>query len=115
MNGDLFTIESFSTLAGASFGVYVVSNVIQYVFNFNPRWFGLGLAFVFSFLGVLLAKNTGVIQYVIAFLNGFLIYASSVGIVQVTGKNELPINSTNRPYGSSQDTTKRRSFRTKWF
>ncbi len=115
MNGDLFTIESFSTLAGASFGVYVVSNVIQYVFNFNPRWFGLALAFIFSFIGVFFSKQTGSVHYLIAFLNGFLIYASSVGIVQVTGKADLPNNNVNKPYGSSQEAIKRRSFRTKWF
>ncbi len=114
MNGDLFTVESFSTLAGASLGVFVVSNVIQHVFNFNPRWFGLILSFLFSFLGVFLAHKTG-IHYLIAFLNGFLIYASTVGIVQVTGKNELIPNNSNLPYESSQDDVKRKTFRTKWY
>jgi hypothetical protein len=114
MNGDFFTFESFSTLAGASFGVFVISNVVQHVFNFNPKWFGLVLSFVFSFLGVFLSHKTG-IHYLMAFLNGFLIYASTVGIVQVTGKNELPASNINPPFASSQDEIIKRTFRTKWY
>jgi hypothetical protein len=114
MNGDFFTVESFSTLAGASFGVFVVSNVIQHVFNFNPKWFGFILSFIFSFLGVFLSHKTG-IHYLMAFLNGFLIYASTVGIVQVTGKSEIPSIDPNSPYGSAQNSISTRKFRTKWF
>lgn len=114
MNGDFFTIESFSTLAGASFGVVVVSNVIQHVFNFNPKWFGLGLSFIFSFLGVYLS-NKADLFYLLAFFNGFLIYANAVGIVQVTGKKEDSYKNVDMPYGASNLEKNKRSFRTKWF
>lgn len=114
MNGDFFTFESFSTLAGASFGVVVISNVMQHVFNFNPKWFGLILAFIFSFLGAFLSYKTGIF-YILAFLNGFLVYANAVGIVQVMGKKEDNSNTTNQPYGIGEISRTRRTFRTKWY
>lgn len=116
MKGDLFTLDSFATLAGASFGVYVISSVIQHVFRFNPKWFGFVLSFLFSFLGVYLSKKTGQ-YYILAFFNGFLIYANVVGIVAVTGKESSSVNdNSDGPYGDPSDSSMtKRSFRTKWY
>ncbi len=116
MKGDLFTIESFATLAGASFIVYIITGVIQDVFKFNPKWFGLVLSFVVAFLGAILAQESTQ-HYIVAFFNGFLIYANVVGIVAVTGK-DLPKtpDDPDGPYGSSDDSLSvKRSFRTKWY
>lgn len=114
MKGDLFTIDSFATLAGASFGVYVISSVIQYVFDYNPKWFGLALSMVFSFVGVYFSGKSGE-YYFLAFLNGFLIYANVVGIVSVTGEEKTVLTNRDDPYGVTESSSVKRSFRTKWF
>ena len=115
MNGDFFTIESFSTLAGITVIVVVVSGVIQHVFNINPKWLSLFISCLLSFLGVFLSNKIGAEYYLMAFLNGFLIYANVVGINQITGKNIDNDKVKNVPYGATDSTKIKRNFRTKWF
>jgi hypothetical protein len=89
---DFFTWGSFTTLAGATGIVYIVCGVIQNVFNFSPKWFALAFSIVVSLTGVLISQHTGSgpsdnlppgVQYVIAILNGFLIYSSAAGCNQL--------------------------------
>ena len=116
---NFFTLETFKTLGGASLMVYVISSTFQHVFKFNPKWFALILSFIISLLGVfLLSVENSVKEYIFGFLNGFLVYSSTVGIVQITGRNQpLNNNSVNEPYQSTNVNvlTINRNFRTKWF
>jgi hypothetical protein len=120
---DFFTWGTFSTLAGATGIVYIVSGVVQNVFNFSPKWFALVLSIVVSFIGMLITPQPAptppahdipeAVKYLIAFLNGFLIYASA------TGSNQLINHSggTNPPPASHVGPTHvtRRRFNTNWF
>lgn len=82
---EFFTPESMLTLAGATLIVTVVTNTCQHVFNWNPRWFGLLIAFVIAMVGVVLTDNPKFINYFMGVINGFLIYASATGIMQMAG------------------------------
>ena len=88
---DFFTVSSFGTLAGATFIVFAVCSGIQTAFNYNPKWLALIVSIVVSIIGAILSKTapgqaeTG--KYIIALLNGFLIYASASGTNQIFGKD----------------------------
>jgi uncharacterized membrane protein len=133
MNGTLFTVESIATLTGATTIVYIISNSLQKAFNFNPKWFALILSIIISLLSVYLSSGK-INAYIIGFLNGFLIYANTVGIVHIAGKDETAQVITTRnsngfdtplgggaPYGTSENATtsqqrkNKRTFRTKWY
>ena len=88
---EFFTWRSFSTLAGTTGIVYIICGVFQSVFNFSPRWFALVISILVSFIGIqfdyqLASNNIFIsysIKYIIALLNGFLIFATA------TGSNQL--------------------------
>lgn len=91
--GDFFTKGSFATLAGATGIVYAVCNTIQRVFNFNPKWLALLVSIIVSFIGAFITKDeeSGNLKYLLAFLNGFLIYMTAAGANQVTAPNPAPV------------------------
>ena len=76
---DFFTPQSAVTLAGAATITYVVSNGCQVAFDFNPRWLALAIAIAITSFGTWNAQG-GVVDYVFAFVNGFLVFLSAVGI-----------------------------------
>lgn len=80
---ELFTPQSAATLTGAVAITYVVSNTVQAVFNFNPRWLALLIAMAVSMFGVWYTKGDA-LSYLFGVLNGCLIYLSAVGLSTVT-------------------------------
>ena len=106
---EFFTPESMLTLAGAVVMTTVVTNVCQYVFGWNPKWFGLLLAIIISIAGVILTGNYKLISFFIGLINGFLIYANSAGIMQMAGTN------ANSNTLKLQNGKIKRGFMNKWF
>ena len=111
MPEEFFTVESMLTLAGASLITLVITNSVQHAFNFNPKWFGLAIAFIVSITGVIIVGNNTVVAYIIGIFNGFLIYASSTGIMQMAG------SSTESTTADSMagNIEIRRKFSSKWY
>jgi uncharacterized membrane protein YphA (DoxX/SURF4 family) len=94
-----FTWGSFTTLAGATGIVYIICGVIQSVFDFSPKWFALVISILVSLAGIHVnyptafdnADTTVGLKYVIALLNGFLIFATATGSNQlIAGKPSVP-------------------------
>jgi hypothetical protein len=80
MPSQMFSNESFFSLAGASAIVFVVCNALQSALNFNPKWLGLALSEVVAILGVWTAPRITVpSDYFIALLNGCLIFCTAAG------------------------------------
>ena len=90
---DFFTASSFLTLGGCVAAVTLVVNAIQHVFRWGPRWFGLLCSILVSMFGLAVARAgsdatfatngttlEGILPWVFAFLNGFLIYTSAFGV-----------------------------------
>ena len=111
MPEEFFTAESMLTLAGASLITMVITNSVQHAFNFNPKWFGLAIAFIVSITGVILVGNYTVVTFIIGIFNGFLIYASSTGIMQMAGTS---IESTTAK-SMAGDPGIKRKFWNKWY
>lgn len=81
---DLWTTASFVTLTGAAGITFIIANVIQYVFNYNPRWLALAIAMGVALGGVYLTGGHGG-AYIIGFLNGFYIFWTALGATLSAG------------------------------
>jgi hypothetical protein len=80
---EFFTPESIGTLTGATGLCFVVTNGIKRAFGTDPRWLGLLVAQIIAVGGVVLADGT-LLQYVLAVLNGFLIFSTAAGAASMT-------------------------------
>lgn len=80
----LFTLESLLSLQGAAVAVLLVPNVLGYLIGdrFTPyrKWVSFGLSMLLAYLVAALAPGGEWAKWVLAFFNGFLIFASAVGI-----------------------------------
>lgn len=78
-----FSIATFSTLAGATGIVLVVTNGLRQAFGADPRWLGLVVSQVVMITGVLLLDG-GAKEYLMAVLNGFLVFSTASGAATIT-------------------------------
>jgi hypothetical protein len=82
----LFTVQSLLSLQGSAAACLLVPNVLSYLFgdSFKPykKWVSFALAIILSYLVAILAPNTDWSKWILAFFNGFLVFASAVGINQ---------------------------------
>ncbi len=76
---DFFTTSMFGTLMGCVVVVWVVSNVISGVFGLEPKITGFVVSIVVAYVALSLSEEKAKVNYVIAFFNGCLIYATVVG------------------------------------
>ncbi len=115
---EFFTIQSMLTLTGATGVVYVVSNSLQRVFDFNPKWLALLIAQIIAIVGVFMSQNVGIGDIFVGVVNGFLIYSTAVGANQITARNSNDVGIVrsmqwSMPYIRTE--TNKRKFNTKWF
>ncbi|MBX6751898.1 MAG: hypothetical protein IRY85_19935, partial [Micromonosporaceae bacterium] len=84
----LFTADSLLTLQGAAAVTYLVPNVLGAIIPMPDRvraLIALLIALGLSFYAASLGQSEGVITWVVALLNGFLIAGSALGFNQITG------------------------------
>ncbi|MBG0808198.1 hypothetical protein IY145_02110 [Methylosinus sp. H3A] len=79
-----FTWAALGTLAGASGATFIVTNTLRSAFDWSPKWLGLVVAQGICIGGAVALDKQGS-DYVIAVLNGCLVYLSAVGISSTTG------------------------------
>jgi hypothetical protein len=83
----LFTLESLLSLQGAAAATLLIPNVLHYLFGagFQPyeKWVAFVIAMGLSLLVAALAKQKTWTKWFVACFNGFLIFASAIGINQV--------------------------------
>jgi hypothetical protein len=85
---NFFTVASFGTLVGCVSAVVVIMNVMRHAFNWGPRWMGLLVSLVIAVVALKVtsgfgASHTaelGTLRYLIALMNGCLIYTSAFGV-----------------------------------
>lgn len=88
-----FTIESLVSLQGSTAAILLVTNVLGYLIgpNFDKykKWLAFGLSLVFAYTVAALAADAGFVKWILAFLNGFLIFASAAGLNEMAGGRSL--------------------------
>lgn len=112
-----FTWGSLGTLAGATSATFVVTNTLQSALNWSPRWSGLIVAQV-TCLGTAVVSGQGWDEYVIAILNGCLVYLSAAGAT-AAGANlahgPAPMASTRSWRSPNMTERGRPDFLSPWF
>ncbi|MGE5248981.1 MAG: hypothetical protein ACM3QS_02110 [Bacteroidota bacterium] len=85
----LFTKESLLSLQGAALVTLIVPNVLTFLIgaSFQPyeKWVGFVIAMLMAFYIALQSSETGAQKWLIAVLNGFLIFAAAGGLTDVLG------------------------------
>lgn len=85
----LFTRESLLSLQGAALVTMVIPNVLAYLIgsSFYPyeKWLGFGIAMLLALYIAAQSTERGGMKWLIAVLNGFLIFAAAAGLTQVLG------------------------------
>lgn len=108
----LFTLTSLLSLQGAAAASLLVPNVFTYLIgpNFKPyeKWVSFGIAMVLALLTAFIASDTNVLKWVVAVFNGFLIFASAIGV------NEMAAHSRQQNLGTLASGAKPRFFHS-WF
>jgi hypothetical protein len=87
----LFTWASLGTLTGLTGATVVVTNAVSRATGWNPAWFGLAVSLLFC-LGLAIAAHSEWTDYILALLNGCLVYVSAAGTnsVGVVATNVKP-------------------------
>ena len=118
---DFFTQESILTFTGATGATFVICNGVQRAFGYNPKWLGLVIAICISILGVYNLDTSSTVDYVLAFINGFLIYCTAAGATEQLGQSAnsgsaQPSSQASPP--TTQSTPRpaeKRAFLSSWF
>lgn len=108
---ELYTASSLLTLSGSATAVFIITSVIGYLIGGSrgltiKKWLGLALALIFAFLGATQVNNPDLVTWVVALVNGFLIYLTAVGANTIVGyaattTAEAPIRETSASAGRS--------------
>lgn len=81
---ELFTLQSLLSLQGAAVAALLVPNVLTYlvgdVFKPYKKWVSFILAVGLAYLVAFLAPTQAWTKWIVAFFNGFLVFASAIGI-----------------------------------
>ena len=83
---NLYDKKTFFTLSGASFGVWILTLVLDSVFGLQGdhyRWIGLLASLLISFIGISQVGKYTLSMCTVAFFNGLLIFVSAAGIDSV--------------------------------
>ena len=90
-------------------------------FGFNPRWLALAVAELIC-LAVVASAHGGPIEYLIALVNGCLVFCSAAGATTITGRGDHLAAAPTRPAirsliapEAAQPGAVRRGFLTPWF
>jgi hypothetical protein len=75
---ELFTWTSLGTFTGLTGATVVVTNTAARAFDWSPRWLGLVVAVALC-VGVAIARQDTFADYVLALLNGCLVYLTAAG------------------------------------
>jgi hypothetical protein len=121
---NFFTPGSFTTLAGATGIVYIVCGAIQQAFNYSPKWLALVISMIISFIAAYIGNTMAQpkmeigILYLLAILNGFLIYMTATGTNQIIAPNPTtpgPPAPPAHPGSQRPELVKKRKFRSNWW
>jgi hypothetical protein len=105
-----FTWTALGTLAGASSATFVITSTLRVALDWSPKWIGLLVAQVIC-IGASAYLGKSGSDFVIAILNGCLVYLSAVGIA--TASSQTTTAAVGR--GNAHDLNQQRRFFSSWF
>ena len=88
---EFFTKESIVTFTGMTGATFVIANGMQAAFHWNPRWLALLIALgLCLYFGPFQTSNAGPVEYILAVVNGFLVFLTVVGATSAVGSRQIP-------------------------
>jgi hypothetical protein len=87
---EFFTKESILTLLGAASATLIVCNALRRSINFSPKWLALIIALLISFAGAIESTAGSLLDYLLAFVNGCLIFCTAVGMNEGASNINIP-------------------------
>ncbi|NQT80162.1 MAG: hypothetical protein HQ555_07225 [Candidatus Aminicenantes bacterium] len=118
---EFLTTSTLFTLGGSATAVWIITGVIGDLFESEisekiKKWIGLILSLAIVLLGATFVKEPTMLTWVVAVVNGFLVYATAVGINTVMSKRlvreEIRKLQTRETRGGEKKT--RGKFRDRW-
>jgi len=104
-----FTIQSLLTLQGSTAATLLVPNVLGYLVGKSLDKYRKYISFIISmflaYLIAIIASTEPWYKWILAFLNGFVIFASAVGINEISSK----------PPAVGKEKVEEKLFFIKWF
>lgn len=106
MANEFYTTSTLFTLGGTSMAVWVITSVFGDVFGEVlgrkmrvrvKKWLALALSLIFALIGASLTSNISVLTWVVAVVNGFLIYLTAIGLNAVTVHSAKRSGESPRP------------------
>lgn len=86
----LFTLTSLLSLQGASAASLIIPNVLRYLigaaFDRYEKWTGFIISMVIALATALIATEPNPVKWLVAIVNGFLIFASAIGVNEVVAR-----------------------------
>lgn len=91
MPKDFYTISTLFSLSGSAMAVWMITSVLGDLLGAKfgtgiKKWLGLLLSLLFSLLGLTLLPERNLLIWVVAIVNGFLIYLTAVGLNSVVAQ-----------------------------
>jgi hypothetical protein len=86
----LFTLTSLLSLQGAAAACLLVPNVLTFLVgaNFKPyeKWVAFAIAMVLALVSAFIASEASILKWLVAVFNGFLIFASAIGVNEMAAR-----------------------------
>jgi len=85
---EFFTVTSFGTLGGSTAAVFVITSGVGYFMSADKslkykKFISLALSFVCAFVAASLVSDKTWLTWLVAFVNGWLIFLTAVGVNSV--------------------------------
>lgn len=118
---DFYTTDTLFSLQSSATAVWIITSVIGYLFESKvskqiKKWLGLILSIALSISRATLVEEQQPLTWVVAVVNGFLIYTSAVGANTIMGKAATARGRRKRPVReTSADKAKRGNFTEAWW
>jgi hypothetical protein len=85
-----FTTVNIGSVAIATSAIIVVANTFYSLFKLPQKWTAIVVALLISYLNVMLAVEVQWYDWVLAFLNGCLLFCSALGLNEIVVSSKKP-------------------------
>jgi len=115
---EFYTPATLFTLTGMATAVWFMTCVIGYLVRIGVetrKWVGFVLSLFFALLGASLLQDKTLVTWVVATVNGFLIYLTAVGVNTVSAPSATQGAASPVKETAAVIERKRRSFLARWW
>src|SRR5579864_7397366 len=100
-----YTVATLFTLGGSATAVWLITSTIGYLFGVKDsqrlkKWLGIVLSLALALVGATQVQDRSILTWIVAIVNGFLIYLTAVGantnVSSASEEPKSPVRETGR-------------------